>query len=145
MDNTFYQQLLEQETALEGEISALEDKLRILKEFKKSFFVQEKSKPIFIPNETANRADLKPSIIVYSKKLTIPQKIMVALSQLKQANVTQVATKLVELDDTYTLAKAKTHVKFHLSRLGRSGEITVVTRGSGKRSGVYAYKAKEAA
>jgi len=153
MDNTFYAQLDEEESKLLGDIAERENKLRLLREFRAGFFNGEPVKEVAVKKPEQLEAfpslahlDLKPdNILPYSSKLKIPEKIVAALSHFPKATVQEVAHKLVELDPSYSLLKAKSDVKYHLSRLGREGTITIVTRGAGKRSGVYAYKAKEAA
>jgi hypothetical protein len=144
MDNTFYQNLLDERNILEQEIKAKEDKLRILNEFISAFFNGQQLSVVTSSSATVGGSK-KIEPIVYSRDFTIPNRIIAALSYFKKANVTQVATKLTELDDDYTLDKAKADVKYHLSKLGRSGDVTIVQPGKGKRSGVYAYKQKEAA
>jgi hypothetical protein len=144
MDNTFYQQLISQEVELESQLSSLVDKLRVLREFKASFFNEEnptnKTKvntPIDIQHH-----DIKNSNISYSVDFTIPQKVLSALSMFDQANVQQIANKLLEIEPGYEPLKARRDVKHHISKLskGVNAKVSVVQPGSGKRSGIYKYK-----
>ena len=134
MDNTFYNELCKKE-------ETLVEKLRVLREFKNKFFDNPQNELVssFV-DDNNNARTLKQLPTSYSNSLAIWEKVLFSLKEIEQGEVQQIASKLILLEPNYGIEKAKKDVKQHVSKLFKNGIIDRLREGSGKRSGLYAYK-----
>lgn len=133
-----YQQLLKEEKELESTLTALRGYLKYIKQSGDDVSTgMEKS-----DESTEQNTYTVPK--VYDKSLTVPEKILYALSKLESGTRADVAEKLLEIDPDYKggLNKARLDAGNWCSKLSRdkNGKVKVVTPGTGRAPSVYTLK-----
>jgi hypothetical protein len=80
--------------------------------------------------EPEQKSNIVPS--EFSQDLTIPKKILFALKNIKKGRSLDVANELTRLDNSFTLEKALSNARDHLSEMGRNKIINVRKAPTGK-------------
>ena len=112
--DVFYRQLLQQEEELQKALNAI-------KELKKYFEINTKNQAVIDFKEpTHNKVALTDG---YDKDWTIKEKVHYVLKLLNEATASEVAEKLVQLDEDFSKAKANKVSTHYLSTLFRGDVI----------------------
>lgn len=140
MDKTFFDELCKQE-------AQLVEQLRILREFKNTFFSlsepvqqlattsEEKPKPfqqrLFEAKKSAKKT--------YKKRnaLTVPAMVLNSLDEIDTGSTQDIANKLVKLYPSVSPEKALKDTKHHVSLLSKAGKIKIIEKRPGKLGFTY--------
>jgi hypothetical protein len=137
MDKTFFNDLCKQE-------AQLVEKLRILREFKNTFFDSnidiEKASAISKASITIPQQSIFPAKKKEYKRtsaLTVPKMVLKSLAEVGIGSTHDIASKLIHLYPSVSYEKASKDAKHHLSLLSKAGQVKIIERRKGKLGYIY--------